>query len=244
MKIKWLKPVLTLIVPWVGAFYSQLVGRTSSFRMLSSLGLNYRHEFFALSKDSGVIYACWHSRFFYLSYFGRETQTVTMISASHDGELITRVINKMGLGAVRGSSSKNGEVAFDEALECLNNKKRLLMIPDGPRGPRYKAKWGVIRLAQASGCPIVPLHYSSTKGIFFSSWDHFFLPLPFGKGVLSVGDPIYVPATLTPQELQQYTEKLEQAMTDGMRQADLICNRNPDKEVKPRKKKNKPVTKN
>jgi lysophospholipid acyltransferase (LPLAT)-like uncharacterized protein len=53
----------------------------------------------------------------------------------------------------------------------------LVVTPDGPNGPRQRAKMGVIQLARASKLPIISLAFSCSKKLF-ASWDRFMVPYP------------------------------------------------------------------
>ena len=230
MKVnKIFHPFLTGIVSVIGAFYSLLVGYTTKLQIVSSQKDRSTRKQLLDWKD-GVIYCCFHSRFFYFSFFGRRKYVVTMISGSKDGDFISKMIYRMGLLSVRGSSSKRGHEAMEEMAQYLEKNYRVLMIPDGPRGPRHLVKPGVIRLAQITGKAILPATFSSTSGIFFRSWDRFLLPTPFGKGVVAIGDPIYVPAKLTNEEFEQKMLELENSMKQILEKADKICKRNPELE--------------
>lgn len=230
MKLRWLEPLLLMLIPNVAAGYSCWMGHTTRVRIITPSGEQSKKDM--LNWKQGAIYCCWHSRFFYFSYFGRGQRVATMISASKDGEFITRTIAKLRLYAIRGSSSKFGHEAMEEAVAALCKKNmKILMIPDGPRGPRYKAKPGVIRLAQLSGRPIVPVSFSSTSGIFLPTWDRFFIPMPYGDAVITIDNPIYVPAEITSEEFEQYRVKFENSMNHTLAQADQFCGRDPEKET-------------
>ncbi len=229
MKIRWLQPLLLNFIPRIAAGFSCVMGHTTELTIIGPPNVSNKQQFF--SWPQGVIYCCWHSRFFYYSFFGRGQRVITMISASKDGELIVRTIAQMRLYAVRGSSSKLGHEALHELEILLRENNRVLMIPDGPRGPNEHLKPGVIRLAQLTGRPILPMTFSSTHGIFFSSWDRFFLPLPGGKGVMVLGEPVYVPATLTQDEFEETRIHVENVMKRIRCQADQLCGRNPEKEA-------------
>lgn len=237
MKLRWLNPLLLSIVPNIAALYSCFVGYTTSLKHTNNPLFNNKKYFFDWKQ--GVILTIWHSRFFYLSFWGKGKRVFSMISASKDGELITRTIAKLRLYAIRGSSSKFGHEAMYDAAELLKRNYTMLMIPDGPRGPCYKVKPGIIRLSQLSGRPILPCSFSSTKGIFFPSWDRFFVPFPWGQGVLAIGEPIYVPAQTSDDEFEQYRLQLEFTLTKLQSQADDICGRDPEQEIKSWKKRKK-----
>ncbi len=230
MKNKWLNLLILKGLPSLASIYSNIMGHTTTLQIIAPESLSSKKAL--LYWPQGVIYAVWHSRFFYFSYYGKGKRVATMISASKDGELITRTIHKMRLYAIRGSSSRAGKQALYQMAELIRgNAAKVLMLPDGPRGPRYEAKSGVIRLAQITGRPILPISFSSTSGIFLPSWDRFFFPLPWGKAALVVGEPIYVPAELEEQEFEEMRLLLQEKLCNLTLEADRICKRNPEKET-------------
>jgi len=83
------------------------------------------------------------------------------------------------------------------------------VVPDGPRGPRFKVQPGVIVLAKKTGYPVVPVSYSAKKIKIFSSWDRFILPYPFTEGRVIYGTPISVPGDIDQDEEEVYRRKLE-----------------------------------
>ncbi len=230
MKIRWLNSIFFYIIPRLAAAFSLIVGYTTKLHIFAPSFFHGKKDFFEW--ENGVIFCIYHSRFFYLSYYGRGSKTAAMISNSKDGQIIANTIHQLRIKSIRGSSSKNGHEVMMDAVELLRNKYNVLITPDGPRGPKYQIKPGVIRAAQLSGSPILPVCFCSTKGIFFPSWDRFFLPLPFGKALLNIAEPIYVPATLTEDEFEKHRLELEKIMNELRIQTDDFCERNPEEEVK------------
>ena len=49
---------------------------------------------------------------------------------------------------------------------------------------------GIVLLAKLSGRPIRPCTVISSRRIDFDSWDHASLGLPFGRGVIALGDAV------------------------------------------------------
>ena len=70
-----------------------------------------------------------------------------------------------------GSSSRGGVRAMMQLVEMIREGVCIGITPDGPRGPKYKVKEGVIKLSQITQKPIYPLAYSATKYWRFESWD-------------------------------------------------------------------------
>ena len=115
---------------------------------------------------------------------------VCLVSASKDGEMIARVLNRFGLETVRGSSSRRGREAYRELMENLKCGWDVAITPDGPRGPCYQAHIGVMGLAALSGCKLVPVTYYIPWKIELPTWDRFIIPIPFSRCHLYLGKPL------------------------------------------------------
>ena len=77
------------------------------------------------------------------------------------------------------------------------------------------------KLAQA---PMVPLAWASSNRIVFDSWDHFLLPLPFGRGALIWGAPIPPPSPdADDDEIEAARLALEAEMNRITREADHMA---------------------
>jgi lysophospholipid acyltransferase (LPLAT)-like uncharacterized protein len=166
-----------------------------------------------------TILAFWHNRTlvmasFYERYCGRGGRTsYTFISRSRDGQFITDVAEQFGVMAVRGSSSKHGMSAALAALRKADDARNDITItPDGPRGPRYQIQPGILRLAQATGRPIVAIDARFGWKIEGKSWDKFQIPLPFSRCHLVLSEPIRVPPDASDEELAAISQKLTQAL--------------------------------
>ena len=166
-----------------------------------------------------AILAFWHNRTFlmapfYERYCGRVGRTTyTFISRSRDGQFMTDVAACFGVLAVRGSSSKHGMSAALTALRKAEDVRNDITItPDGPRGPRYRVQPGILRLAQATGRPIVAIDNRIAWKIELKSWDKFQIPLPFSRCHLSTAEMIRVPAEASETELAELALRLERAL--------------------------------
>ncbi len=164
------------------------------------------------AKDKKIIFAFWHNRIAVMTYFYRNCNITAMISQSRDGELIAKTAKLLGHNAVRGSSTRNSKQALDEAIELLKQNKNLAITPDGPQGPKYKLKAGIIDMAKKTGALIIPMSYKSTRNYVFSSWDNFILPKPFSKITISFGKPIKVPKKLSSEDFELIKNKTENIM--------------------------------
>ncbi|MCK4352528.1 lysophospholipid acyltransferase family protein [candidate division WOR-3 bacterium] len=141
-----------------------------------------------------VIYALWHDSFFPLIYAYRFHNIAVLISSHRDGEYLTRIIKPFGYKVIRGSSADKGARGFLELLKLNKSASggSFAIAPDGPIGPRHRIKEGVLKLAEITKLPIIPVGVSISKKIQFNSWDRFNLPLPFSKCIICWGSPFLV----------------------------------------------------
>ncbi len=160
-------------------------------------------------EDQPAIYAIWHGMQYCLGGIPDRKNVYILISKSRDGEIIAYTVKKIGFSTVRGSMGRGGTKATLEIIRILGEGKNVAYTVDGPKGPGHKAKIGVVRIAQMSGKPIIPVNSNSTFRYIFSSWDQYQIPLPFSKMPLVFGDPIYVPGDASDEELEQYRLKVE-----------------------------------
>jgi hypothetical protein len=139
-----------------------------------------------------LIYAMWHGRLLLLPYLYGHRGAHVLTSRSRDGELVARWIRRFGLEPVRGSSSRGGADAVRLLARAIRAGREVVVVPDGPRGPREVLKPGVIALARLSGAPIVPTAVGASREWRLRSWDEFRIPQPFARCVVRFGEPIHV----------------------------------------------------
>src|SRR5574344_155574 len=141
------------------------------------------------------IYAMWHAHQCCIHGIKDKKNLNVLISRSVDGEIIARTVEKWGFKTVRGSKGKKGSVeATMQLIDRLKNDECIAMMVDGPRGPAFEVKEGVIKIAKMSGAPIVPIYWYSEDPSFLKlpSWDSFRYPLFYTRLLNLYGEPIYV----------------------------------------------------
>ena len=171
-----------------------------------------------------VIYCMWHNRLplslacvkYMMSKFPA-AGLAGMISASRDGSLLASVAEAFGVQPIRGSTSRRGPQALLEATTWIDRNYSITITPDGPRGPAYEPKIGIIVLAQLSGRPIIPVGMYTPWKIRLKSWDRFQIPLPFARCELRQGEPIWVPREAGDEEREQLRLRLQETMRRLMR---------------------------
>ncbi len=128
-----------------------------------------KEEIEDLRKDTNLIFCFWHGRLLMMPFAYRGGRGKVIVSRHRDGEFIARVIkyfnliNHFRVGFIRGSHGKGGISTSREILKTLKEGLDVAVTPDGPRGPRYVVKKGILEIARLSGKPLIPVTYSASK---------------------------------------------------------------------------------
>lgn len=216
----------------IGALYMRLVNWTTRWTIEGRA-----HYDQALTGDTGVICVGWHGRLFMSVFWvprGKQRRyTVAMISNNRDGDLISALVARFGVVAVRGSTydhqkkrDKGGAEAFAGTERALRDRKALVAItPDGPRGPRMRAQPGAARLSIVTRAPVQPITFSTRKGKTLRNWDRFVVPWPFGSGVQIYGETLYPPEADDDATVAAFARQIEEALNQITARADELCGR-------------------
>lgn len=138
------------------------------------------------------ILAFWHGRLLPLGYLHRGGGHRMMISLSKDGQYGSALARHWGQVPVRGSSSRRGALALGEMIAAAQAGRTLAFTPDGPRGPRFAVKDGVVVAAQRTGLPILPFSGGASRGWYTRGWDRMLVPKPFSLIRVRYGEPMLV----------------------------------------------------
>ena len=171
--------------------------------------------------DQGFVVCFWHGRMLLISPAWDGVKPIHMLISAHsDGVLISRAVSRLGIATIKGSSNKGGMSALRSMQRLLEQRNIVGVTPDGPRGPRMRAKVGAIKAAQLAGAPIMPMSGNTSHRRIFKSWDRFCLPLPFGRGVVMLGTPIRLPENSDDQALKSCSLVLEEQLNTLTAEAD------------------------
>jgi hypothetical protein len=167
-----------------------------------------------------VIYILWHNRFFcvppaWRKLCGNHRNSVILTSASSDGEMVARAMAVFGLGAVRGSSSRRAVAALVGLKRALQSGSDVCLTPDGPRGPRYVIQPGVVKLAESSGAPIIPVHVRFSSAWRFDTWDRFVVPMPFSRVEVTFAEPIHLTRGMDPDTFEKERLRIQTILVNG-----------------------------
>ncbi|MCB1091975.1 MAG: lysophospholipid acyltransferase family protein [Verrucomicrobiae bacterium] len=170
---------------------ARVIGRIASW-MIGIFGLTYRFQvedragIMKQRPDHPLLWAFWHNRIFSVPAIHRrflgDRSGAVLTSPSRDGAIIAATMRCFGVASVRGSSNKRGPAAMLEMVEWVEAGFDIAVTPDGPRGPRYRLAPGLVRLAQRTGAPVLPIRIDyESAWVFHRSWDRFRLPKPFSR---------------------------------------------------------------
>ncbi len=200
-----------------GSWFLRALGTTLRIRVIGPRHFRERQK----GATKRVVYAFWHCHILPLAVAYKGEGARVMISEHRDGELIARVVERMGFTTERGSTTRGGA----KALRALIKLKRdpsmcdIAITPDGPRGPARKAQSGSVYLASKTGFPLVPMGVAADRPWKFNSWDRFQVPRPFSRCVIVVGEEIPVGGTLTDEEVERMCRLLEERLESTEKKA-------------------------
>ena len=183
---KKLKYRIILSLLPIGTLLVRILGRSIRWRR--------RYDF---NRDRKVIYALWHGHSLSLALFGMDRGIYTIASRFEDGEIAARLLKGLGFNVVRGSTEegkakKGGRTGTRQLIAALLDGNNVAITVDGPKGPPFKVKKGVIYLAQKTGATIVPAVVKFEKALVLNTWDRFTVPYPFTRGEVILGRKINV----------------------------------------------------
>ncbi|MBW2583889.1 MAG: DUF374 domain-containing protein, partial [Deltaproteobacteria bacterium] len=103
---------------------------------VTEFGREIETQYLKANPGKGLLYASWHRGLFFVFYWYRNQNAVSIASASEDGELAAQAAKRFGWITARGSSSRGGRQAFREMEGYINKGYKGGLVADAPRGPR------------------------------------------------------------------------------------------------------------
>ena len=171
------------------------------------------------------IHAFWHARLLMLLRITSQWHGYMLISEHRDGGFISDTLNLCGVDTVRGSTTRGGARAMLRLLRAVKDEGRHIGItPDGPKGPREVVQKGTIQLAMKSGLPVMPICWATSRCWRARSWDRFYIPQPFSRGVFVYGEPIFIAPD---DDMDEAIGRVQQGMDAVQQRADGFFSKEP-----------------
>lgn len=157
-------------------------------------GLN---KLVAAQKKGPCILMLWHNRLLIIGYvlskFTPNFSYSAFISKSRDGEILAQFVNSYRKGhTIRVSHNARDRALRALILELKTKNNIVIMTPDGPRGPKYELKPGIVKAAAESSAAAIPCTWSVDRFWQLNSWDHLIIPKPFSTICVDFGTPLKV----------------------------------------------------
>lgn len=186
LKQTWVQDIVAFLV----ALYVRLIHVTC---LWEKVGFNVPAQY--MKENKPFITCFWHARLLLLPYAwpGKKDTFYMLISAHKDGRIISKTVAPFGIRTVEGSTKKKGTEALLKMVRLSRMGKTLGITPDGPKGPCGAVSEGTVMAAYLAKADLIPVTYAVKRHKRLSSWDRFFLPFPFSKGVLMWGTPVPFP---------------------------------------------------
>jgi len=209
------KKLVSWFGPWFAYWTVRILGRTMRFEVVNP---EIPSSFW--KKGTPAIGAFWHGRLLMMPFAYPGEKLSFLVSPHRDGQVVGKALQRFGFQAILGSTTRKGFTAFKNMLRAHRDGSDIALVPDGPRGPRYRVQIGVIELARLTGRPVVPLSFSASKKKIFNTWDHFLLPYPFSRGVFIWGEPVAVDPDSDRDLLEEKRVLLEKRLNELTERAD------------------------
>jgi len=212
------------------AIYVDVVYRTARFSNDPENPKEYS------AKLGPLIVASWHGQNMILPPFWHHKHPLEILVSRHpDAEFGAAAYKRSRLGVIRGSGSapgnpvagKGGTEALRLMMRALKRNSSVALVADVPVGPSRRAGRGIILLAQLSGNPILPLAVTTRFRLVANNWSRFAISLPFSRGSIAVGEPIFVARDADETTLESKRQQLEDSLNAVTVRADALVGRKP-----------------
>lgn len=204
------RDLLPIPLAFIGKYGIRLLLRSCKIEVI---GLHHLEKM----GRSKCVMMLWHNRIIVMcEFFHRflpERNYAAFLSKSRDGELIAHVLKKYPQGRCIRVAHNARHHALREAIDYLNDTQGILLItPDGPKGPCYKVKPGVLLAAKGANAPIVAFSWEATRYWELNTWDKFRLPKPFSTIKMVLSEPIQLDASFDNAAASAHLEQVFEQM--------------------------------
>lgn len=146
-------------------------------------------------------------------------------------EVGLKVLRSFGFEVLDASLGKQSQGVIN-FIKAIREGAPAMVAPDGPHGPIYEAKPGVIYMARKAEAAVTPIGFGFSRRVVGPNWDDFALPLPFSRVAMTVGEPI-LPAEDSSEDSLARQSKLLEDRLDALcfRANDLATGRGGDRRL-------------
>lgn len=171
----------------------------------------------AISGNTAFVPCYWHRDIYVClmtirGWIQRGFSAAVIISPSVDGDVPARIAERWGAEVIRGSAKRTGALAMRDMHAIMRRGVSIVTVADGPVGPAYYFKAGILLTARIGSAPVLPMGCAADRAWRFNTWDEFMLPKPFANVVVAVGEPRTVPKRASAEELEALRLELQETI--------------------------------
>lgn len=172
------------------------------------LEIEGEEAFIEHAAKGSLVLIFWHDRLFamapILKYIGLQIRYSAFVSASRDGILLQTICHRYSACEVIAVAHDKRHQALRVMIQQLTEQRRVILLtPDGPRGPPHVIKPGLFFAARKTGAPVVAISWSASSFWQMRSWDHLMIPKPFSRIVVQFSQPIILEKSMEGDALTQ-----------------------------------------
>ena len=180
------------------------------------------------SQHYRCIFALWHNRLllapYFHSHYAHEVRFAAMVSKSRDGQLIATLVNQIKNGRAIRVAHTSRHQALKEVIRALKQQEVVVITPDGPRGPLYEVKPGLLFAATVASAKIIPMSWTASRFWQLGTWDKMMVPKPFSRVVVTVGEPFFLLRPQSDLDWLLLAKKVKEKMVEQDEKASLTLN--------------------
>jgi lysophospholipid acyltransferase (LPLAT)-like uncharacterized protein len=210
----WRDRLFVGVVGWLIATVLRVIYVTLRVRCIDPHDVIGAH-----ARGERVVWATWHDGIVLLPLMVVRVlprlRPRVALSWHRDAEIAAQAVRRFGVAVTRGSAARGWVGAVRGLLAANARGEDLVVVPDGPRGPRHEAKEGVVQLARATRLPVVAIGIAAAPSRRLRSWDRMQVPWPFARVALVLGAPIPIARDGTAGALAAVQQALESTAADA-----------------------------
>jgi lysophospholipid acyltransferase (LPLAT)-like uncharacterized protein len=152
--------------------------------------------------ERGAVVLLWHEEVFGAPYVYHRLgiRAQTLVNPSGAGDIVSKLVARIGFEVHRGGSSGRGSRRRPLALRSVirgmsaHPGSLFALLVDGSRGPRYQLKPGALLVARETGLPVVLARVWWSRCWRARTWDRAAVPQPWSEIHVYAQGPFEVPA--------------------------------------------------
>lgn len=182
---------MSYLVPYLVAPIYWLLSRTWKIKELGPEKV--LAKFVHCHSAMPCLYAHWHGDELVLVAYYSFRRLAVLSSLSKDGTIMARTLEMLGYRVFRGSSSRGGARGLIGLIRAVKEGSQAALAVDGPKGPIYEVKPGIVELALKTGKPIIPVRTRCDRAWYIPrAWNRSYVPKFFAKVEVEYGEPLLI----------------------------------------------------